>query len=113
MTEYRVVDRFDRAGDKQTPGPREQRQHRGVLQQMLDLDRLFVGDSLKLFAHAFDDPLSVGWTVQEIRIAERDVLRPGINLSADVLEHDVNGHRSKPSLVHRNDRAVPAQMLAT
>ena len=51
-------------------------------------------------------------TVEEIRVAEADVLRAGGDLLPDVVEHPVNGDCMKTSVVDRDDRAVPTQVLA-
>ena len=37
---------------------------------------------------------------------------PAATCAADVLEHDVDGNRAKPSVVDRHDRAMTAEMLA-
>ena len=50
--------------------------------------------------------------VEEIGIAEGDVLRAGRHLPANIFQHHVARHHAKNSVVHRHDRAVPAQMLA-
>jgi hypothetical protein len=50
--------------------------------------------------------------VEEIRIAEGDVLRAGGHLAANVFEHHLAADDSKHALVNRHDRAVAAKMLA-
>jgi hypothetical protein len=51
--------------------------------------------------------------VEEVGIAERDVLGPRGDLLVDVGQHDVDRHRSKVAIVDRDDRAVTATVLAT
>src|SRR5258708_2604133 len=53
------------------------------------------------------------WSVEEIRIAESDVLSPGCYLLANVFHHDLALNRPKLALVHRNHWAMPAHMLAS
>ena len=54
----------------------------------------------------------VGRSVEEVGIAERDVLGAGGHLRADVAHHDVERNRAEGAAVDRHDRTVPAQMLA-
>ena len=54
----------------------------------------------------------VGGAVEEVGIAEGDVLRAGGDLRADVGEHDVGVHGAEAAVVDRHDRAVAAAMLA-
>ena len=81
-------------------------------QQMLHLDRDVISQIGKLRVQRLDDRQRVARPVQEIRVAERDVLGPGIHLLPDVGQHDLARHDAEPPLVDRHDRAVPAQVLA-
>ena len=107
-----VVDRFDRAGDEETAGVAQRRQVPGVLEQVLDLDDHVVGELREPPVQLLDDAHGVGGTIEEIRIAEGDVLCAGRHLTRDVLQHDVRLHDEEPAAVDRNDRAMAAEMLA-
>ena len=54
----------------------------------------------------------MGGTIEEVGIAEGDVLGAGRDLARDVLQHDVRLHDEEPAAVDRDDRAVAAEMLA-
>ena len=79
---------------------------------MLDLDGDVVGDLRVRGVQRVDDAHRVRRTVEEIGIAERDVLRRRPRPARDVGEHDVGLHDAELSLVDRHDRAMAAQMLA-
>ena len=80
---------------------------------MLDLDRDVVGDAGQFRGEPFDDAPRVRRTVEEIGIAEGDVLCARRDLLADVLEHGVHRNGVEPSIVDRHDRTMTAQMLAS
>jgi hypothetical protein len=50
-------------------------------------------------------------TVEEIRIAERDMPRAFPDLRADVIQHDVGRYDPELPLVDRNDRTVAAEIF--
>src|SRR6185503_1414854 len=50
--------------------------------------------------------------VEEIGIAKRDVLGARHDMRADVVHHDVERNGLEVTLVHRDDRTMPAHMLA-
>lgn len=83
-----------------------------MLEQVLDLDRHVIGDIGKLIMQHAHDGDRVCWSVEEIGVAERNVLSSGRNLLADVREDDVALHNPEFPLVNRHDRAMPAQVLA-
>ena len=112
VLQHRVVDRFHGARDEETPRAGEQWKHRRVPQEVLDLDRDVVGDTRKSRREPFDDAPRVRRPVEEIGIAEGDVLGARGDLLADVLEHRIDGNRMKAPLVDRYDRAVTTEMLA-
>ena len=84
-----------------------------MLQEMLDLDRDVVADAWMFSRESLDDPPRMRWPVEEIWITERDVLRAGNDLRSNVLEHHVHRNRTKGAAIHRHDRTMPAQVLAT
>jgi hypothetical protein len=59
-----------------------------------------------------DDAHGVGGTIEEIGVAEGNVLCPGRHLTRDVLQYDVWLHDEEPATVDRDNRAVAAEMLA-
>ena len=60
----------------------------------------------------FDDSAGMSRAVEEIGIAEGDVLGAGGHLLIDVREHDVGRDDAELAVVDRHDRAMPAAMLA-
>src|SRR5215211_8916689 len=59
-----------------------------------------------------DDAHGVGGAIEEIGVAEGDVLGSGRHLICDVLQHDVRLHDEEPAAVDRDNWAVAAEMLA-
>jgi hypothetical protein len=55
----------------------------------------------------------VAHTIKEIRVAERDVLRTGGDLLANIREHNFAINDAKDAFVHRHNGAMAAKMLAT
>ncbi len=84
-----------------------------VLPKMLDLDGHVVGDVRKFAVERFYKLHRVPDSVEKIRIAKRNVLRAGRYLLANIRKHDLAVHNAKNALVHRDNRTVPAKMLAT
>src|SRR5215213_8995434 len=84
----------------------------GVLEQMLDLDDRVIGEPREPPVQLFDDAHGVGGTVEEIGVTEGDVLRSGLDLARDVLQHDVRLHDEEPAAVDRDDWAMATEMLA-
>ena len=83
-----------------------------MLQQMLDLDDRIVSERREFAMQRFNDAPRVRRAVEEIRIAERDVRGALLHLRADVGQHDVDGDDAELAVVDRDDRAMPAAMLA-
>ena len=81
-----VVHRFHRSGHKCATRLYEQRQHCGLLQQMLDFDRDIVGDGGKLTGKHPEDTFRMADPIEEVRVAEGDVPRAGSNLGAHVCD---------------------------
>ena len=79
---------------------------------MLDLDHDVVGEPRPLAGERLDDAARVRGTVQEVGIAERDVLRASGDLGADIAEHSLRLHDPELPVVHRHNRTVPAPVLA-
>ena len=65
-----------------------------------------------LRVHRRDDPQAVGRAVEEVRVAERDVLGAGRDLLPDVGEDHLARHHPEAAVVHRDDGAVAAEVLA-
>ena len=83
-----------------------------MAQEMLDLDRHVVGDIGMRRMERLDHAHRMCRTIEEIGIAERDVLGASPDLRVDVGEDDVSRHDAKLAAVDRHDGAVPAQVLA-
>ena len=83
-----------------------------MLQQVLDLDRDVVGHVGMRVVKRFDDAHGVRRTVEEVGIAERDVLRAGRHLRGDIRQHDFRLHDAELAAVDRHDRAMAAEMAA-
>ena len=79
---------------------------------MLDLDGDVVGEAREFAVQRLDDRQSVGRAIEEIGIAKGDVLGAGVDLAADVFEHDVALHDAENAVVNRHDRTMAAEMLA-
>src|SRR5277367_3961946 len=109
--QYSVVKRLHGARDEQTARSRQLRQDVAMLQQMLDLDRDVVRHRRKLRMKRLDDGERVSWTVQKIGVAESNMLSPGGDLLPDICQHHLSLHDAESPLIHRHDRAVPAQVL--
>ena len=73
--EHRVVDRLERRHHEQAPGVGELGPQVGVAQHVLDLDRAVEGDVGEALVHRPHDAQRVLRRVEEVGVAERDVLR--------------------------------------
>ena len=107
-----VVHRLHRARHQQAAGRRELGQYSGVANQVLDLDRDVVAQLRMLRVQRAHQRQRVTGSVQEVRVAERDVARAGAHLAADVLEHDGARDDAEPPAVDGHDRTVPAGVPA-
>src|SRR5437870_472961 len=83
-----------------------------MMQQVLHLDRDVVGDLRVRSVQCLDYAQGVGRTVEEIRIAERDVLSAGADLRIDISEHDLRSHDSKLPAIDGDHRTVATYVLA-
>lgn len=81
--------------------------------QVLDLDSRVVTDRGKFPVKLLHQFHRVANSVEKIRIAESNVLRPGGNLLANIFKHDLAVYHAENAVVDRNDRAVAAKMLAS
>ena len=107
-----VIERFDGTHHECTPGIPQGRQKFGLLKQVFDLDRSVVGQLRKFAMQSLDQLDGVRRPVKEVGIAERNVLRSRLDLLANVGQHNLALHHAKFSLVNRDYRAMPAQVLA-
>src|SRR5690242_16633878 len=73
---------------------------------VLDLRGAVVREIRELRVDCAHELQGMAGPVQEVRIAEGDVLRPGNHQLPYVLEHDVPRHRKEASAVHGRDRTV-------
>src|ERR1051325_6876340 len=79
---------------------------------MLDFYRDVVTQLRKFPMHRFNNGNSVSGSIENIGIAERNVLGARSSLLANVLQHHLSLHNAKDAVVDGNDWAMPAQMLA-
>ena len=107
-----VIERLDGAHHECTPGIPQGRQKFGLLEQVLDLDRSVVGQLRKFAMQSLYQFDGMRWPIKEVGIAERNVLGSGLNLLANVGQHNIALHHTKFSFVNRNYWAMPAQVLA-
>src|SRR5260370_27151256 len=106
--EQAIVYRFDRRGDEQASSVFQARQQAAMFQQVLDLDGHVVSQCGKLRMHGAQDGHGVGWTVEEIRVAEGDVLGSHRHLLADVGQHYIPLHDAERAVIHGDYGAMPA-----
>ncbi len=103
---------FHRAGNEQAARLAKARQQFAMLQQVLDLDGRVVGERGTLAMQGVRDAHSVRGPVEEIGIAEGDVLGARGHLLANVGEHHFRLHHAETALIYRHHGAMAAQMLA-
>src|SRR5215208_6519244 len=108
ILQYLVIDCLDRGGDKQHARALEFGKLILMLQQVLYLDGSVESDGGKLRMQGARNAQCVGRPIQEIRIAKGNMLRPLIDLLADIFHYDVKRHRTKSSLINRHYRTVAA-----
>ena len=83
-----------------------------MLQQVLHLNGHVVREPGMLAVERFHDLHRVTDPVEEVGIAEGDVLRAGRDLAADIFQHHLALDDAKRAVVHRHDGTVTAQVLA-
>src|SRR5262245_5401265 len=64
-------------------------------------------------SHGFDNSHGVRGTIEEIRIAKRDVLSARRHLGVDVGQHDIRLDDAELTVVDRHDRTMAAEMTAS
>src|ERR1700688_689537 len=79
---------------------------------MLDFDGDVISERREVLLHPLDDAHAVGRAVEEIRIAEGDMLRPGLHLLADVGQHNVSRNHSERPVVNGHNGTMTAEVLA-
>ena len=77
-----ILHRFHCRDDEQAARARERRQVRAVLQQVLDLDRGVEGQRRELGVQRLDQAQRVAQAIEEVGVAEGDVLGSGSYLPA-------------------------------
>ena len=83
-----------------------------VFSQVLDFYGDVIGHIRKFAMEFLDEWNRVADTVEKVRIAERNVLRAGRHLPANVFQYNPARYDAKDAVVNRHDRAMPAKMLA-
>ena len=110
--QHHVIERLHRTGDEEAAGLAQPRQQVGVRNQVLHLDRDVVGQTGEPPRDPLDHPHGMPHPVEEIRVAESDVPGPLLHLCRNVGEYGVGSHDTEAAAVDRDDRAVPADVLA-
>jgi hypothetical protein len=80
-------------------------------QQVLDFDGHVVTHLRVSRVERFHDPACVHWTIEEIRIAKRNVFGAHRHLLVDIVENCLNSHNTELTVVHGNDRTVAASVF--
>src|ERR1039458_10403869 len=83
-----------------------------MLEQVLDLDGDVVSQRGPFAVEGLDDGDSMAGAVEEIGVAEGDVLRAGGHLPADVLQYHLPLHDAENTPIDRDHRAMPADEFA-
>src|SRR6516225_4004265 len=99
-----VINGVDGASHKKTARVAELAQRFGMAKQVLDFDGDVITKLGKFSVHGFDDRESVRGAVEEIGIAEGDVLGACTDLPADVFEYDFSLHDAEDSVINGHDR---------
>src|SRR6202035_1202097 len=60
----------------------------------------------------FDKRNGVTDSIKKVRVAERNMLRAGCDLTADIFKHNFSRHDPENAVVYRHDGTMAAQMLA-
>ena len=108
-----VGQRFDRRDDEGATRRAEFGDESPLLEHVLDLRREVVAHVREFVMQRAHELHGVAGTVQEVRVAERDVPGAGRDQPADVRQHDVPRHREEPSTVHGRDGTMQAGVEAT
>ena len=107
-----VVDGLHSGRDEHAPAAPKLGQQLRVSYEVLNLDGGIKGDAGKRVMQRPGQPEPMRRAVEEIRVTEGNMRRPVPDLLRDVFQHHVHRDDAKASLVHRDHRAVPAQVLA-
>src|SRR5271154_3471343 len=79
---------------------------------MFNLDGDVVGQLRKFAMQRLNNRQRMRGTIEKVRIAEGNVLRPSLNLLANIFQYHVAIDNPKCAVVNRHNRAVTAVMLA-
>ena len=109
--QYGVVDRLHRAGDQQAAGIAQTREMLLIFEQMFDLDGHIIGHFREFPVQGVYDRQHMPGTVEEIRIAEGDMLCAHLHLLADICQHHFFLHHPEAAVIDRHNRAMAAGML--
>src|ERR1700730_136678 len=84
-----------------------------VLSQMLYFYGDVIGHAREFAVKFFDERNGVTYAIKKVRVTKRNMLRTSGYLTANVLKHDFSRHDPENAVIHRHDRAMAAQMLAS
>ena len=107
-----VVQRLDGGNDEQASGLSQRLQQFDILQKMLHFDRHVIRERGEFAMQRFHKRNGVSNSIEEIRIAKRDVLRARSHLLANIRKHHLPADDAENTVVYRHNRTMPAQMLA-
>src|SRR5712664_201008 len=107
-----IVYRLNRTDDEETASIAKSGEMLFVFAQVLDFNRYVVGELREFPVEFLNEFHGVADAVEEVRIAERDMLRAGSRLAANVFENNIAADDSKDTFVYRHDRTVPAKVFA-
>src|SRR6185312_7400932 len=108
LLKNRVAQRFDRRDNEDASQASKCRNHRAMLDYMLDLSREIESDARKLFMHCARNAKTVRWAIQEIKIAERYMPSARPDKTENIFAHNSSGHCEETPVVNGRDRAMSA-----
>src|SRR5713101_10124514 len=110
--QHLVIHGFRGAGDEQAAGVTKPREMFSMFAEVLDFDGDVIGKVRMLAMKAFYNGQRVADAVEKIGIAEGDVFGASHHLPANVFEDHFAVNNAKHALIDRDNRTMPAEMLA-
>src|SRR5215510_2242823 len=101
-----VAERLDRRHRKQAAEPSEFREQCPMFEDMLDLSGEIKGQQRELFVQCACNPQGMGWAVQEVGVAERNMLGPQLHQTPDIFQNNLLRNREEPATIDRWNRTM-------
>src|SRR5882724_6242269 len=98
-----IVDRLNRARDEEAACIAKRGEMLLVFAQVLDFDRYVVGELREFSVEFLNEFHGMADAVEEVRITERDMLRAGSRLAANVFENNIAADNSKDTFVRSEE----------